>query len=171
MMKTDKNITEQKIHPETRIGHIHLKVSDLQRSIDFYSKILGFEITTTVENSAAFLSAGGYHHHIGLNTWESLAGKAPPYGSTGLYHFAILVPNRKELARVAKRLIDNQYPIEGSANHGVSEAIYIKDPDGNGIEIYADTPRSEWKYDSEGKIIMGTEYLDIKELLEELEGK
>jgi len=167
LMKT-KNITEQKIHPETTIGHIHLKVSDLQRSINFYSRILGFEVMTQMGSSAVFLSAGGYHHHIGLNTWESAAGKAPPHGSTGLYHFAILVPNRKELARVAKRLIDNHYPIEGSSDHGVSEAIYLKDPDGNGIEIYVDKPRSKWKYDSNGKIIMDTNYLDVKGLLEEL---
>ena len=167
MVKT-KNKTEQKIHPETKIGHIHLKVSYLQRSIDFYSQVLGFEVMTRMGGSAAFLSAGGYHHHIGLNTWESAAGKPPPHGSTGLYHFAILVPDRKELAQVAKRLIDNEYPIEGLSDHGVSEAIYLKDPDGNGVEIYADKPRSKWKYNPEGKIIMVTEYLDIKELLEEL---
>jgi catechol 2,3-dioxygenase len=169
MIKTDKKITEQKIHPKTTIGHIHLKVSNLQSSIDFYSNVLGFQITNRIENSAAFLSAGDYHHHIGLNTWESLGGTPPPRDSTGLYHFAILVPSRKELALVVKRLLDNEYPIEGVANHGVSEAIYLKDPDDNGIEIYADTPRSEWKYDSQGKIIMVTEHLDIENLLEELE--
>lgn len=167
-MKTN-NTTEWRIHPETKIGHIHLKVSDLQRSIDFYSIMLGFEVMAHMGSNAAFLSAGGYHHHIGLNTWESAAGKAPPPGSTGLYHFAILVPNRKELARVAKQLIDSNYPIDGVADHGVSEAIYLKDPDGNGIEFYVDRPKSEWEYDSQGKIKMVTEYLDIKNLLEELE--
>lgn len=167
-MTKDKTITERRIDPRTAIGHIHLKVADLQRSIDFYSRILGFEIMTKMGNSAAFLSAGGYHHHIGLNIWESAKGNSPPEGSTGLYHFAILVPNRKELARVLKRLMDNKYPIEGASDHGVSEAIYLRDPDDNGIEIYADRPRKKWQYDSEGKLIIYAHRLDIENLMQEL---
>ena len=156
------------IDPKTSIGHVHLKVSDLNKSIKFYSEVLGFKVMTRMGNSAAFLSAGGYHHHIGLNTWESANGKQPPQGSTGLYHFAILVPSRKELARVFKRLMEHDYPIEGASDHGVSEAIYLKDPDGNGIEIYADRPRSKWKYDSKGELIMYTNRLDIDSLMKEL---
>lgn len=156
------------IHPKTLIGHIHLKVADLEHSIKFYRDILGFKVMTRMMG-AAFLSAGGYHHHIGLNTWESAGGKQPPKGNTGLYHFAILVPNRKELAKVLKRLMNHNYPIEGASDHGVSEAIYLKDPDGNGIEIYADRPRSKWKYDSKGELIMYTNRLDINDLMKELE--
>lgn len=157
------------IHPKTLIGHVHLKVANLERSIKFYRDILGFEVTTWMGDSAAFLSAGGYHHHIGLNTWESAGGKHPAKGSTGLYHFAILVPNRKELARVLKRLMEHNYQIEGASDHSVSEAIYLRDPDGNGIEIYADRPRSKWKYDAKGELIMYTNRLDIDDLMEELE--
>ena len=160
--------TNEVIDPKTTIGHIHLKVSNLERSIKFYTEILGFEVMIQMGNSAAFLSAGGYHHHIGLNTWESANGAKPPEGSTGLYHFAILVPSRKELARVLKRLMDNKWPIEGVSDHGVSEAIYLNDPDGNGIEIYTDRPRSKWEYDSKGKLIMYTRRLDIDNLLQEL---
>jgi catechol 2,3-dioxygenase len=149
---------------KTSIGHIHLKVSDLDRSIAFYRDILGFEITSRIGESAVFLSAGGYHHHIGLNTWESQGGKPSEFGTTGLYHFAILVPSRKELARAIKRLIDSRWPIDGAADHGVSEAIYLRDPDGNGVEIYADLPKSKWKYDSNG-IVMYTKKLDIDKLL------
>lgn len=156
------------IHPKTLIGHVHLKVADLERSIKFYRDVLGFKVMTLMGDSAAFLSAGGYHHHIGLNTWESSGGKQPPQGSTGLYHFAILVPNRKELAKVFKRLMEHKYPIEGASDHGVSEAIYLKDPDGNGIEIYADRPRSKWKYNSKGNLIMHTARLDIDDLIKEL---
>lgn len=156
------------IDPKTTIGHIHLKVSDLDRSINFYRDILGFQLMTKIENSAAFLSAGGYHHHIGLNTWESEGGSPPPEGTTGLYHFAILVPDRKALAKVMKRLMDNDWPVEGAADHGVSEAIYIRDPDDNGIEIYADRPREKWEHDSKGNLKMKTEHLDIDNLLKEL---
>ena len=159
----------QPINPKATIGHVHLKVSDLERSVRFYRDVLGFEIMTRWNNSAAFLSAGGYHHHIGLNTWDSINGKPPPKGSTGLYHFAILLPNRTELARALKRLMDSKWPIEGASDHGVSEAIYIKDPDGNGIEIYADMPREKWDFDSNGKLEMHTRGLDIKNLLKELE--
>ena len=159
------------IDPKTTIGHVHLKVADLERSVKFYTQVLGFKVMTRMGNSAAFLSVGGYHHHIGLNTWESANGKPPPEGSTGLYHFAILVPNRKELAKVFKRLMEHNYPIEGASDHGVSEAIYLKDPDGNGIEVYADRPRSRWKYNSKGEVIMYTKRLSINNLMKELEKK
>jgi catechol 2,3-dioxygenase len=150
------------------IGHVHLKVSDLKRSILFYRDVLGFEITSELEG-AAFLSAGGYHHHIGLNTWDSENGKAPPHGATGLYHFAILMPSRKELARVLKRLMDKHWPIGGAADHGVSEAIYLSDPDGNGIEIYADTNKKDWEHDRKGNVVMYTRQLDVDALMRELD--
>jgi catechol 2,3-dioxygenase len=157
------------IHPDTQIGHVHLKVSDLQRAIDFYRDALGFDVMERMGNSAAFLSAGGYHHHIGLNTWESRGGGPPAPGSTGLYHFAILYPTRKELARALKRLVDHGAPIDGASDHGVSEAIYLHDPDGNGIEIYRDRPREEWPRDANVNIAMVTEWLDLRDLLAELE--
>jgi catechol 2,3-dioxygenase len=155
----------QPIHPKVSIGHVHLKVSDLERSVKFYTEFLGFEITTRIGNSAAFLSAGGYHHHIGLNTWESQGGSAPAANTTGLYHFAILMPDRKELARTIKRLSDHQWPIDGMADHGVSEAIYLKDPDGNGIEIYVDRPKDRWPKDDKGNVMMYTRPLDIQGLM------
>jgi len=164
----NKSKTNKVIDPNTIIGHVHLKVADLKRSIKFYTEILGFEVMTKWGDNAVFLSAGGYHHHIGLNTWESANGNPPPKGSTGLYHFAILVPNRKELARIFKRLKKYKWPIEGVSDHGVSEAIYLKDPDDNGIEIYFDKPREKWQYDSEGKLVMFTRPLDINNLLQEL---
>jgi catechol 2,3-dioxygenase len=157
------------LHPDTVIGHVHLKVSDLARSIKFYKEILGFEVTTQFGNSAAFLSTGGYHHHIGLNTWESKGAAAPPAKSTGLYHFAILLPNRKELARTLKRLADHEWPLEGAADHGVSEAIYLRDPDDNGIELYVDRPRSQWPKGKNGELVMYTNPLDIDELMLELD--
>ena len=156
------------IHPQTAIGHVHLKVSDLERSVQFYSEVLGFEITTRMGNQAAFLSAGGYHHHIGLNTWESKDGSPPPAPSTGLYHFAILMPSRKELARVVQRLVDHDWPIDGAADHGVSEAVYLHDPDETGIEIYADRRREEWPKDAEGNVVMYTRPLDLDALMKEL---
>ena len=151
------------------IGHVHLKVSDLERSVKFYTEVLGFEITTRMGKGAAFLSAGGYHHHIALNIWESAGGPAPTAGTTGLYHFAILVANRRELARLIKRLSDHTWPIDGAADHGVSESIYLRDPDQNGIEIYADRPRDKWPHDSNGHLVMYTEPLDFNSLMTELQ--
>jgi catechol 2,3-dioxygenase len=155
------------IDPRTSIGHVHLKVSDLDRSVRFYTDVLGFEVTARMGKSAAFLAAGGYHHHIGLNTWESAGGSPPPRGSTGLYHFAILMPNRKELARTLSRLIEKKWEIEGASDHGVSESIYLRDPDGNGIEIYADRPRDEWPRGPNGELIMYTKALDVELLMRE----
>lgn len=157
------------IHPKTMIGHVHLKVSDLERSVEFYTKVLGFQLVIRMGSSAAFLSAGGYHHHIGLNTWESEGGNPPPAGMTGLYHFAILLPDRKELAKALKRLMDNEWPLEGASDHLVSEALYIRDPDENGIELYRDRAPEEWPRDEKGNILMDSLPLDIHKLLKELE--
>lgn len=161
--------TEQPVHPETRIGHVHLKVSDLDRSIAFYRDALGFEVQQRYGPQAAFLSAGGYHHHIGLNTWESRGGKAAPFGSPGLYHVAFLYPNRLELARALRRALRHGVELHGASDHGVSEAIYFADPDGNGIEIYRDRDRSEWPRDSNGTLQMVTDALDLDALLAELD--
>lgn len=156
------------IHPKVTIGHVHLTVSDLERSLTLYRDLLGFEVTERYGNSAVFLSAGGYHHHIGLNTWAGEGVKPPPSGHSGLYHFAILYPNRKELARALKQLLDAGYPISGTAHHGVSEAIYLRDPDDIGVELYADRPKSEWPKKDKGKPAMVTQPLDINDLLSEL---
>ncbi|MCW9708456.1 VOC family protein [Fodinibius salsisoli] len=153
---------------ETRIGHVHLKVADLDRALAFYCDLLGFELTTTYGENAAFISAGGYHHHIGLNTWHSKGGTPPPHNSTGLYHTAILYPTRKDLAKILQRLKDENYPITGASDHGVSEAIYLDDPDGNGVELYRDRPREEWDYSEDGSIKMVTQPLDLQDLLSEL---
>ena len=158
-----------KAHPETTIGHVHLTVADLERSLAFYRDLLGFEVTARYGDSAVFLSAGGYHHHIGLNTWAGKGAPPPVKGNAGLYHHAILYPSRTELARVLKRLIDAQYPLTGFADHGVSEAIYLDDPDGIGVEIYADRPRSSWKVSNDGIVEMKTDPLDVKDLLAELD--
>ena len=158
-----------KIHPETKMGHVHLTVSNLERSLGFYRDLLGFEVTAKYGDNAVFLSAGGYHHHIGLNTWAGAGAPPPAPGTTGLYHFAILLPSRVELAKVFKRLIDAKYPLEGASDHGVSEAIYLHDPDGIGIELYADREKKEWKVNNEGEIEMVTKALDIANLLKELE--
>ncbi len=155
--------------PETRIGHVHLKVADLERSIRFYTEVLGFEVTSRLGSQAVFLSAGGYHHHVGLNTWESGGGSPPLHGTTGLYHVAVLLPGRKELARAVKRLIDSNWPIEGAADHGVSEAVYLRDPDDNGMELYFDRPRDRWEYDSNGAVRMYTHHLDFDSLMAELQ--
>jgi catechol 2,3-dioxygenase len=153
--------------PETRIGHIHLKVADIDRALRFYCDILGFELTTRMGDQAAFVSAGGYHHHIGLNTWESKGGSPPPAGHTGLYHHAILFPTRRSLAQAVRRLMDNGWPIGGASDHGVSEAIYLDDPDGNGIELYWDRPREEWPRTPDGDLTMYSHRLDVDALLAE----
>jgi catechol 2,3-dioxygenase len=155
------------LEPDVRIGHVHLKVADIQRSLDFYCGILGFEVMTRWEDQAAFISAGGYHHHIGLNTWESRGGSPPPPGTTGLYHHAILFPSRQALARALKRLVDARWPLSGASDHGVSEAIYLDDPDGNGVELYRDRPREEWPRDPSGEVTMYTRPLDLRALLAE----
>jgi catechol 2,3-dioxygenase len=156
------------VHPQTRIGHVHLKVADLDRAVHFYRDVLGFELQQRFGRSAAFLSAGGYHHHIGLNTWESKGGSPPPRGTTGLYHVAILMPNRRELARMVQRLVDHGISIDGASDHGVSEAIYLHDPDGNGLEIYVDRDRADWPRDPNGELRMVTEPLDFDSLMAEL---
>lgn len=153
--------------PATRIGHVHLKVADLERAIAFYSGVLGFELMQRYGSQAAFLSAGGYHHHLGLNTWESRGGSAPPPGHTGLYHTAILYPSRKDLAQAFKRVVDAGWPIDGAADHGVSEAIYFSDPDGNGVEIYRDRAQEDWPRDTEGELKMVNAPLDLRALLAE----
>lgn len=157
------------IHPEATIGHVHLTVADLERSLSFYRDILGFEATTKYGKSAVFLSAGGYHHHIGLNTWSGEGAPPPPQGHSGLYHFAILYPTRKELANVLKKLVDVGYPITGTADHGVSEAIYLNDPDNIGVELYCDRPKEKWKVKNDGEVEMITAPLDIENLLSELD--
>lgn len=153
------------IDPAVRIGHVHLKVSDLNRSLAFYSGVLGFEITQRMGHSAAFISAGGYHHHIGLNTWESLGGSPPPANSTGLYHVAILYPTRALLADALRRLISARIPLEGAADHGVSEALYLRDPDRNGVELYWDRPQDHWPRKPDGELAMFTRELDLDNLL------
>ncbi len=153
------------IAPTARIGHVHLKVADIDRSLGFYHHVLGFDIVIRMGNSAAFLSAGGYHHHIGINTWESLGGAPPPPGATGLYHTAILYERREELADALRRLIQVGIAITGASDHGVSEAIYLDDPDGNGVELYWDRPREQWPVDAEGNLTMYTRRLDIEGLL------
>lgn len=156
------------IPDQTRIGHVHLKVADLNRALAFYRDLLGFSLVTMYGTEAAFISAGGYHHHIGLNTWQSKGAPPAPVRSPGLYHTAILYPTRRDLAVAIKRLIDAKYPITGAADHGVSEAIYLNDPDQNGVELYWDRPREEWPLDDEGNLTMFTHALDIPGLLSEL---
>lgn len=150
---------------KTRIGHVHLKVSNLQHAVDFYIGLLGFELVTMYGDQAAFISAGGYHHHIGLNTWYSKDGGPAPQHTAGLFHTAILYPERKDLAIILKRLLDAGYPISGASDHGVSEAIYLDDPDKNGVELYWDRPKEEWPTDEHGNLMMYTRALDIKGLL------
>jgi catechol 2,3-dioxygenase len=153
------------IHPGVRIGHVHLKVANLERALVFYRDVLGFELTQRYGDEAAFLSAGGYHHHIGLNTWESAGGKPPPSGSTGLYHLAIAYPTRAELADALGRLMRAAIPLDGASDHGVSEALYLRDPDGNGVELYWDRPREKWPRTSTGDLAMITEPLNPDDLL------
>jgi catechol 2,3-dioxygenase len=162
-------MNEAAIHPEVRIGHVHLTVSNLERAVAFYRDVLGFEVTQRYGPNAVFLSAGGYHHHIGLNTWAGEGAAQPPPGRTGLYHFAILYPTRRELAQAFKRLFDHGVAIEGASDHGVSEAIYLRDPDGNGVELYHDRPESEWPR-VDGELRMTTRPLDLDRLCAELHG-
>lgn len=157
--------TDYIIPPQVGVGHVHLKVSNLQRSLDFYCKVLGFEITTYYGMDAAFISAGGYHHHIGLNTWYSKDQSAPAPSNTGLFHLALLYPTRKDLARAYQQLLAYHYPLTGAADHGVSEALYLDDPDRNGIELYWDRPRQEWPKQSDGSLIMYTKPLNLNSLL------
>lgn len=157
------------IDPRVRIGHVHLKVADLDRSLGFWRDVLGFEVQQRYGASAVFLSAGGYHHHVGLNVWESRRGTPPPPGHTGLYHVAILYPDRKALAETLRRLAEARYPLTGASDHGVSEALYLDDPDGNGVELYRDRPEAEWPRDAEGKLRMMTDPLDLDGLLAELD--
>jgi catechol 2,3-dioxygenase len=150
---------------QTRIGHVHLKVADLDRALGFYCGVLGFELMQRLGTSAAFISAGGYHHHIGLNTWESKGGSPPPHGSTGLYHTAIVYPTRADLGRALKTLLDHGIPLDGAADHGVSEALYLRDPDQNGVELYWDRPRESWPRAENGELAMYTRQLDLHSLL------
>ena len=160
--------TAAPIHPGTRIGHVHLKVADLERALDFYCGVLGFELTQRMASGAAFISAGGYHHHIGLNIWESQGGSPPPPRTTGLYHLAILYPTRRDLADALRRLIEARIPLDGASDHGVSEALYLRDPDDNGVELYRDRPQAEWPRTPDGNLAMVTRRLDLEDLLSEL---
>ena len=163
-MTNDYNIPSQ-----TYIGHVHLKVADLKRSMEFYCDLLGFEVTTMYGSEAAFISAGGYHHHIGLNTWYSKGGKPAPLNSAGLFHTAILYPTRKDLAMIYDRLRKAFYPFTGFADHGVSEALYLNDPDENGVELYWDKPKDQWPKNEDGSLHMYTKALDLEDLLRELQ--
>lgn len=165
MMKSESQF--RPLHPGVEIGHVHLKVADLERAIAFYRDVLGFELTQRYGRQAAFLSAGGYHHHIGLNTWESAGGSPPPSGTTGLYHLAILYPTRAELADGLRRLLAAGIPLEGASDHGVSEALYLRDPDGNGVELYWDRPKEQWPRTPDGGLNMVTNALDLESLLQE----
>jgi catechol 2,3-dioxygenase len=157
----------RRIHPRVDVGHVHLKVSDLERAIQFYSGVLGFELTQRYGSQAAFLSAGGYHHHIGLNTWESRGGSAPAPGTTGLYHFAIRYPDRAALGDALVRLREAGVPLDGASDHGVSQALYLRDPDENGVELYWDRPKDQWPLHPDGSVAMKTEWLDLEGLLHE----
>jgi len=156
-----------RIDPRVQIGHVHLKVGDLERALGFYCGVLGFELTQRYGSSAAFVSAGGYHHHIGLNTWESRGGSPPPAGSTGLYHLAIRYPDRRTLADALRRLEAAGVPLEGASDHGVSEALYLRDPDGNGVELYWDRPEEMWPRSADRQVAMYTKRLDLASLLAE----
>ena len=158
---------EPAVSPGTRIGHVHLKVADVERSLAFYCGVLGFELTQRMGSHAAFVSAGGYHHHIAINTWESEGGSPPPHGATGLYHLAILYPSRPDLADALRRLRRAGIPLEGVADHGVSESLYLRDPDGNGVELYRDRPVEEWPRHADGSLAMVTAPLDLAGLLAE----
>ena len=155
------------IDGRVRIGHVHLKVADLARALDFYCDVLGFDLMQRYGAQAAFISAGGYHHHIGLNTWESAGGRPPPAGSTGLFHLAVLDPNRAALADALRRLIAADIPLDGASDHGVSEALYLRDPDENGVELYWDRPEQAWPRTADGQLAMFTRALDLQDLLNE----
>jgi catechol 2,3-dioxygenase len=161
----EADLTSRPIDAGVRIGHVHLKVADLDRALAFYCGVLGFELKQRYGNQAAFVAAGGYHHHIGLNTWESRGGSPPPRGTTGLFHLAILYPTRAALADALKRLHAAGVPLDGASDHGVSEALYLRDPDGNGIELYHDRPETEWPRNADGTLAMVTEPLDLQGLL------
>src|SRR3954454_20046098 len=167
--KKDDRVATEPIHPDVRIGHVHLKVADLERVLKFYRDVLGFELTQRYGAQAAFVSAGGYHHHIGLNTWESHGGSAPPAGTTGLYHVAILYPTRSTLAEALRRLVAAGIPLDGASDHGVSEALYLRDPDDNGVELYRDRPQGEWPRTPGGELAMFTWRLDLNGLLKEVD--
>jgi catechol 2,3-dioxygenase len=158
-------MTAAPINPGVRIGHVHLKVADIDRALAFYCGVLGFELTQRLGAQAAFISAGGYHHHIGLNTWESRGGRSPAPGTTGLYHLAILYPTRAELGDALRRLIEADIPLEGASDHGVSEALYLRDPDDNGVELYWDRPKEKWPLSTDGNLAMFTHRLDLMNLL------
>jgi len=160
-------VTQRPIHPEACIGHVHLKVAELDRALAFYHGVLGFAITARYGAGAVFLAAGGYHHHIGLNTWESAGGTPPPPGSTGLYHLAIRYPSRATLADALRRLRDAGITLDGASDHGVSEALYLRDPDGNGVELYRDRPEAEWPRHPDGRLAMRTGPLGLEDLLAE----
>lgn len=158
------------VDARVRVGHVHLKVADLERALGFYRDILGFEVTQRMGRQAAFLSAGGYHHHIGLNTWESAGGPPPPAGTTGLYHVAILYPTQQELAKTVRRVLEAGIELDGASDHGVSEAIYLRDPDGNGVELYWDRPQKEWPRGADGSLTMFSRALDLGGLLKLADG-
>jgi catechol 2,3-dioxygenase len=162
--------TLRTINPRTRIGHVHLKVANIERALGFYRDILGFEVTQWYGEDAVFLSAGGYHHHIGLNTWMSRNASPAPRNSAGLFHLAVLYPERRDLARALRWLLEANYPIDGASDHGVSEALYLRDPDGNGVELAADRPEDLWPRTEDGKLAMVTQPLDVEGLLAELDG-
>ena len=168
MTKKESTPDSYSVPHNTRIGHVHLKVSNLDRSLEFYCGLLGFELMQTLGDHAAFISAGGYHHHIGLNTWNSEGAPPAPARSPGLFHTAILFPERRDLAVIFQRLKEHSYPLTGASDHGVSEAIYLDDPDRNGVELYWDRPREKWPLDTDGNLQMYTHPLDIKDLLSEL---
>ena len=158
---------EPQLDPRVRVGHVHLKVADLDRAIAFYRDVLGFDLMQRMGEQAAFLSAGGYHHHIGLNTWESRGGSPPPPGTTGLYHSAFVFPTRRDLAQALERVLAASIRLDGASDHGVSEALYLRDPDGNGVELYYDRPREEWPLEPDGSVTMFTAPLDLSALLAE----
>lgn len=163
--RIEPQLTLRPINPGTRIGHVHLKVADLERALGFYAGVLGFELKQRYGSQAAFVAAGGYHHHIGLNTWESKGGSPPPRGTTGLYHTAILYPTRAALADALRRLIEAKVPLDGASDHGVSQALYLRDPDGNGVELYWDRDEADWPRTPEGELAMDTRPLNLDDLL------